>query len=29
VLYGRYETFDGLSASDTRIQMSFQYNFVR
>jgi hypothetical protein len=29
VLYGRYKTFDGLSANDTRIQMSVQYDFVR
>ena len=29
VLYGRYATFDGLSANDTRIQMSVQYDFVR
>ena len=29
VLYGRYRTFDGLSANDTRIQMSAQYDFVR
>jgi len=29
LLYGRYRTFDGLSANDTRLQMSVQYNFVR
>ena len=29
VLYGRFRTFDGLSANDTRIQMSAQYDFVR
>ena len=29
VLFGRYKTFDGLSANDTRFQMSAQYNFVR
>jgi hypothetical protein len=29
VLYGRFKTFDGLSANDTRIQMSVQYDFVR
>lgn len=29
VLYGRYRTFDGFSANDTRFQMSIQYDFVR
>lgn len=29
VLYGRYRTFDGNSANDTRIQLSAQYDFVR
>jgi len=29
VIYGRYRTFDGLSANDARIQMSAQYNVVR
>jgi len=29
VLYGRYRTFDGLSANDTRFQASIQYDFVR
>ncbi|MFO1395421.1 MAG: DcaP family trimeric outer membrane transporter, partial [Steroidobacteraceae bacterium] len=29
VLYGRYKTNDGLSANDTRIQASVQYDFVR
>lgn len=29
VLYGRYRTNDGLSANDTRIQASVQYDFVR
>jgi len=28
-LYGRYKTFDGFSANDTRIQASIQYDFVR
>lgn len=28
VLYGRFKTFDGNSANDTRIQMSVQYDFV-
>ena len=28
VLYGRYQTFDRLSANDTRIQMSAQCDFV-
>lgn len=29
LLYGRYKTFDGLSANDTRVQMSVQYDLVR
>jgi hypothetical protein len=29
LLYGRYRTYDGLSANDTRIQASVQYDFVR
>jgi hypothetical protein len=29
LLYGRYKTSDGLSANDTRIQASVQYDFVR
>jgi hypothetical protein len=29
VLYGRYRTFDGDSANDTRLQASAQHDLVR